>query len=158
MNYDIQLLWEEGRCPIISGIIYSDGTVKILNPKEEEQYNYVPEYSRSTTMDEISKVEEIEYTHIYKYKSIEIAESKLKVYFGEGAWGSEGFVAICDSIEDKLQWIAYFDYSNPMIKVEYTNGIISAYSNLGHKWIFDLKCPENVKVELNASNIYFYKE
>lgn len=158
MNYNLQLLWKDGRCPLISGILYADGTVKILNPKQVVEYNDVPEYSGTTTIQELSKLGEIYYTHIYKHKYIEITELELKVYYGEGSWGSEGFIAVCDSKQDSLQWIAFFEYSNPIINVEHVNGKIYAYSNLGHKWVFDIRHPENVRVELKASDIYFYIE
>jgi hypothetical protein len=149
ISNDINYYWQNNLCPIINGIIFKDGTIKTMNPKEVSQCNYIPEYSGTKNINSKSEIEEISFTSIYKRKPVKIPELNLLVYCGEGSWGGEGFVAVCEEHEDNevLNWIAYFDYSNPMERVEYKDKKIFAYSNLRHKWIYDAFCPENVTVE-----------
>jgi hypothetical protein len=142
-------LWDNDLCPIINGIIYADGTIKILNPKEAKKYYDIPEYCGIESIYSLSDKEYVGFTDIYKRKHVEIIDLNLRIYCGEGSWGSEGFVAVCDVIEgnELLRWIAYFDYSNPIERVEYNDGIIIAYNNHGHKWMFNISYPEKVEVD-----------
>lgn len=148
MKIDIQKYWDKDLCPIINGIIFANSVVKMLEPKHADEFTYIPQFSGTTSIEEINSVDDLKLTTICKMKSLEVEEANLRIYCGEGSWGSEGFVAVCDIADDKLQWIAYFDYSNPMVKVEYLNGKIVSYSNLGHKWEFNISTPENVLVSL----------
>lgn len=147
---NIAYYWENDLCPIVNGIIFADGSIRQLNPKESSQQYYdIPEYSGIETIDKLREKEEIGITNIYKRKPIQIAELNILIYCGDGSWGGEGFVAVCEKYEGRemLKWIAYFDYSNPMEKVEYIDSNIVAYSNLGHRWIFNIDRPQDVSVE-----------
>ena len=143
--------WENDLCPIINGIIYANGTIKILNPKTnmKNEYEYLPDFCGVMTIYEMSQKSEIQYTNIMKRQPIEVNAFNLLIYCGEGSWGGEGFVAVCERLgsSEKLNWIAYFDYSNPMERIEYQNNKIIAYSILGRKWVFDIENPEKVEVD-----------
>jgi hypothetical protein len=141
--------WEKDLCPIINGIIYADGSIKILAARKASKNIYIPAYKETTSINELNKNGELKFTNLYKRDPIYIVTMNLLVYCGETGFGGEGFVAVCeknDNNED-FKWIALFDYSNPMEKVEYVNKKIVAYSNLGHRWSFETTNPENIMVE-----------
>ena len=69
-----------------------------------------------------------------------------KVCGGEGSRGSDGFVALSKISSDKLIWLAFFECSNPFIKVSSSGGFVTAVSNLQLIWSFPIQKPETVTV------------
>ncbi|HMK46979.1 MAG TPA: hypothetical protein VK436_10170 [Methanocella sp.] len=145
METSIESLWKAEKCPIVNGIIYPNGSVKLLNPKYVDGFKRIPEYSGITTIKKLSETREVDFTYLIECECINVDVMNLKIYCGGAGLGGDGFVAV--SHDDELMWIAFFEYSNPMIKVEWKHSKVIAYSNVGDKWIFDVHNPEFVKVQ-----------
>lgn len=143
-------LWKKEKCPVVNGVIFANGVIKKLEPKEVHQNVEVPEYTGDITIENLG--EECGLTDLYKCMKIDLEELNLRVWCGETSWGSEGFIAVSDYTDDNLIWISCLDYSNPIQKVEFLDGKIYATSNLGYLWIYDINNPENVLVEWNKKN------
>ena len=95
-------------------------------------------------MSDLEKLHNLEWTYLAQL--CESVENDIVIAGGEGGIGSDGFVAVLRTSDRHLMWLAFFDDSNPFIKVSFLNGIVIAFSNLGDVWNFPLEKPHELKV------------
>ena len=145
-----QQMWENRTWPVRNGLYIADGTVALLKvsmPWETSDKRISVIVSGSAKLEQIHELRENRLTHLASLCEESNAGLKLTIFAGEGAHGSEGFVAVSQTTTGHLMWLAYFDCSNPFEKVLLKNGIVTAVSNLGHSWHFPLTQPERLTVD-----------
>src|SRR5207244_13625753 len=96
----------------------------------EEDKTVSIEVLRSVSLDEVNEFRENFTTHLVPVCHRSYTDFNLCVFAGEGAHGSEGFVAVTQITAGQLVWLAYFDCSNPFEKVALEDGIVMPVSNL----------------------------
>jgi hypothetical protein len=145
----LQQKWDHGFGPLINGVALSDGTVY---PFDVE----VLAHGRgkfTVKLNVLSKYGLVGLTHETKWSALSpLAEAvsqdgTLKAISGEGAFGSEGFVALVEISRNDLRWIAVFDDSNPFDQVAFETDVIRARTTHGNEWLFPLDRPQCVVVD-----------
>lgn len=154
MKSDIQSAWREGKCliqrgkcPIQNGIFFGDGTVILLDVAED----YSVCVLEKTTFDDLTKEDELYYTHIGAHCESKDIERGIVIFAGSGDWGDAGFVAVIRASDQDLVWLAFFGCSNPMEKVCLVNEVVTAINNNGHVWRFPLAQPEALSVDTSKA-------
>ena len=145
-----QQMWESKMWPVRNGVYIADGTVallKVLMPWESVDKRISASVSGSAMLDQIGEYRENKLTHLAPLCEQSYADLNLSIFAGEGAHGSEGFVAVSRTTTGRLMWLAYFDCSNPFEKVLLENDVVIVVSNLGHSWRFPLTQPERLTVD-----------
>ncbi|MCK6588071.1 MAG: hypothetical protein L6Q76_10845, partial [Polyangiaceae bacterium] len=74
------------------------------------------------------------------------SDKGLLLSCGEGAMGNEGFVAASDASSGQIRWVAFFNCSNPFIRVCAKDDNVVAENNHGHLWLFPRASPERVVI------------
>lgn len=87
------------------------------------------------------------WTSIIELAAISWEAGGLRASCGGGGYGSDGFVAVCRLEDNYLNWIAFFQSSNPFDKIDIVGTDVIAVSTYGHVWTFPIQHPERVKVK-----------
>jgi len=138
-----------GECPIVNGVVTSEGVIyridipkKNINPTNEESF---PRKS-TTTLSQLDEKGSLYWTTLFTMGETFSKERNIKVIYGEGGMGADGFIVTSTFDTDSLIWVAFFDYSNPFREVFFQENNLIAWSTLDEKWIFPLDRPEKVSV------------
>ena len=150
MNSILDEHWSRGFCPIINGIVFSSGKIDWVNIELRStpgstQFHLTP--GTSTSLEDLEKEDDLEWTTVITLSECQSQRLNLKVICGEGGLGSDGFVAVSEFSSKDLLWIAFFECSNPFIKIHLQNGVVTAETTLGNSWVFPVFSPEKVTVK-----------
>ena len=150
----IQKAWKEEKCPIINGIIFGNGKVVLLDVEDfhsiirkRMQKKSIKVISHSD-LNELEDTNRLEWSYITELFEINDSSRGIRISCGEGGMGADGFVAVTQEGTDVLEWIAFFDISNPFMEIHIHDNEIIATTNLGDKWHFLMNKPESVYIEL----------
>jgi len=144
-------MWEEKRWPIRNGIYFADETVVLMDvsiPWKIGDETPSATISNSIKLNELEEFQKNIKTRIGQSCEQSYPKLNLLISCGGGSHGSEGFIAMTQITTSNLVWLAYFDCSNPFEKVSLSDGVVTAVSNLGHKWQLPLEKPETLKINL----------
>ncbi|MCF6402652.1 hypothetical protein L3C95_11120 [Chitinophaga filiformis] len=149
MNKSIQQHWNESELPGLDAILFSDGTMIILNiyasiAKTGRRYYASP--MCETTLKSVEKYDDDVWRHIQRHPASFVLPDGKKVYFGEGTMGQEGFVALTEN-NDQLIWALFCTNSNPFVSGEFVNGRIRVYSTYDLYFNIDILTPEKITIE-----------
>ena len=142
----LQSLWDKNECPILNGVMFADGFVEHVKPHDQPR----PVGTMSLTCQERTSIDyqaKLPVAGVIPSCRAEDRSTGIVAIGGEGGMGSDGFVAVTD-FANRLQWIAFFDFSNPFVSVGFRNGEVIAENNLGERWHFPLSSPSRIKVEV----------
>lgn len=148
---DLTAQWSAERCPIIDGIVFGDGRVKLISADWQKQADgrlgIVLKPGGWTTLAELHAKGQLQWTGtIALCEAVDLAKN-IRVLGGEGGLGSDGFVANVRSDNGKIVWIAFFNNSNPFEVVQIHNHHVLAKTNLGTWWRFPLDAPDRVTLQ-----------
>lgn len=139
----IQEKWREGLAPVVNGILYADGKIfqidrtcaqkKILKPTE-------------TKLEALMAQSEVLWACYDELHSIDISFAGIRIACGEGSWGEDGYIAAIETKKNLLQWVGFFDYTNPFIGLKLQNNSVVATNNLGVMWRFQPEYPELITI------------
>lgn len=119
-------LWNEHLLPIKNAVYFADGTAFSIDitlypePRFEKGDDFCFSDFFKNNEDEITDVD------LFKKKSL---SNKGWLCFGEGSYGSEGFIA-CLNSDDKLIWVLYSENSNPFVDMKEVEGVVYVKSSL----------------------------
>ena len=114
--------WQDGRCPIVDGIVFADGRIVLLQmtckyiPNSrypERQYAFHLKKDQAIDIHELERDGRLKWSHISREFQALDEKRNLRAWCGETSWGSEGFVALERADTNLPIWIAIFDGSNP---------------------------------------------
>ncbi|HEX5718822.1 MAG TPA: hypothetical protein VF179_21855 [Thermoanaerobaculia bacterium] len=91
--------------------------------------------------------EGLEWTTLGSLTEVLDSTGNIRVCGGEGGMGADGFVAVAEASQNRLQWIAFFENSNPFVEVGLEGNQITAKTSLPYVWRFPLDSPADVWVE-----------
>jgi hypothetical protein len=142
---DINSEWANRKLPIVNGIVYSDGSIDLIEISFVGNKRNIQHNGKSSLNNLLSK-NELGFSSIMIASKVEDVNKKICVYCGEGSFGGDGFVVVESNIDSCIKWIAFFENANPFEKIEIINDKIFAYNNLGEKWEFDINNPRNISI------------
>src|SRR5258708_31307866 len=145
----IQEKWKEELCPIISGIICGDGQIHLMDfsrISEGDRTKLELHITGSTNISSFLKVRCDYLTNITQLCEVRYPKENICIIGGEGGQGSEGFVAVSRLYDNYLEWIAFFEESNPFVSVRLDGPSVIAVSTYDDTWNFPLKHPEHALV------------
>jgi hypothetical protein len=147
---DINQQWKNGCCPLINGIALNNGDVYWINI-DLTYTDLKPTYNLSepkqTSLNELVGEGFDEWVSCCPLTNKVIAEKHICVFAGEGGMGADGFVGVEDLDTGNIQWVAFFDCSNPFVEVEIKENILTVTSSYGNHWKFPLDAPQRVQVD-----------
>lgn len=143
---DISNLWRQRRLPVVNGVIFGDGSVKLLDVEQNDGHMIVRKLG-STVLDVVMQDPRLAMTGCIVTMEKQLPDGTAVVAVGEGSWGGDGFVSVVDARNSVTKWVAVFDCSNPFIEVQIVGATVVAISNLGHRWCFPMEAPERVEIE-----------
>lgn len=161
MSSPIQTLWENNQIFGIDGIVYSDKIIimnyyligknlykgfPLCDTTFHDVVKYYPEPYRKVLPDgrveyqpDPNNILELG-VQIQIYLASPLAYENENIYFGEGAMGNEGFVALVDK-DNQLLWSILFNLTNP---------IMSASTKEDYLYLLST---DNTKVKINLKNL-----
>lgn len=141
MRSIISDLWESEVLPIKDGIYFSDG--RSFDVKMELFPNLVVEVGDQFNLSRFYAQNKDEVTSIDCLKVLQLSDGG-SCCVGEGAYGSEGFIARLGKNES-LMWAMSFEKSNPFIDIfESDDGCVIVKSSAGYSLIINLSNPVNI--------------
>ncbi|MCD8042775.1 MAG: hypothetical protein LUH10_06885 [Tannerellaceae bacterium] len=146
----IQEKWKQGFLPGGNILLYADGSVVYLNyyesynPNNGERKRYCSPVC-DTTIISLEK-----YDNDIWVKSDIMLNSSLSYKEGfihgcDGSWGSDGFIVYTDT-GNQLIWAYCFEFSNPIVKMELEESLLTCYSDNETVVTIDLDNPVKIKV------------
>jgi hypothetical protein len=134
---------EHLECPQANGIIFPDGTIRLLNTGnlKKKSINIITETGQTS----LATLAENNLLHWDSCGVMNVRTDKklsIEVMAGEcSGHGSYGFVAVVELISKKLQWLAFFEWSNPFDRIEIVGKEIHVRSTMDQLWKFNIKDP-----------------
>lgn len=146
----IQNNWQNLKLVYYDAIVYGDGKITLGNTyytkdSETDEIQYYWNPICDTDLESIEKYDDDCWVDVDIYKSKAIYGSN-KIVCGEGTMGNEGFVACIDQ-DDKLIWSIFFDFSNPINKVEVINDSLICYGDTGVIIYIDLNALHKITIK-----------
>ena len=145
MNKTVKKVWEQGKCPIIDGVMLHDGTLLLLRLKDEPNGRHLVANGRSTIESFIAERPD-ELSSLCTLDTVKFLGDELVALCGEGSWGGDGFVALTNAISGELIWIFFSDASNPFVKLNRNGDSLIATNNQDERWCFPIDDPSSVKI------------
>lgn len=148
----LQQMWEQGKCPIVNGIIFPDGSVVPVEVANNEGGVSGRRLYRSEglSLQELDEQDELLETAYGEHSQAAKADGSLRAIVGEGGMGEDGFVTLLDGPDGKIKWLAFFDFANPFDGVEFRDAELLCRNNLGEVWSFPLNSPQDVQIVQQA--------
>lgn len=146
MSSQVFDMWLKEEIPITNGIIYPDGRVELLDV-EIFAGKKVVRHNVSTTLQELYGSNDIDCSSIIINCQISSSNGKYEIYGGEGSFGGDGFVAVTSEGGQKLEWIAFFEDSNPFVELQTDEEFVYGVTSLNDKWALNIMNPIDVKIE-----------
>jgi hypothetical protein len=116
--------------PGIDSLVYSDGTLTILNTysvlSDDDTQKYYAFPMADTTIESVEHYNDDVWTEIQPHPD-SIVTDECKISFGEGSMGNEGFVAVEN--KEGLVWALFSTISNPFISLKIVDGYLWAASD-----------------------------
>ena len=137
--------WTKRECPIVNGILYADDSLVRLEIQlaSETGCPVAIRGATAATLKDVEDNEGLRWTSISELCEARAPAEDMITVAGEGGFGEDGFVALLNQSGD-LSWIAFFDCSNPFVKVSLTEVEVRATSNTGQVWTFPVLRPDTV--------------
>jgi hypothetical protein len=151
---DITTLWKNEQCVIATGIYYADGAVTQMHIN---QINNTIAIDGRTDLNTLLKNYPDFLTSIDPYSVINfsIDTSNYAAYAGGGSDGNEGFV--CLTQNTSVIWLAYFEESNPFMKMKFQNNCLHVVNNHREEWVFPIDFPEKISIERTQADLFLEK-
>ena len=145
---DLTAQWRAERCPIIDGIVFGDGSIKLVNANWQKQENgrlgIVLKPGGGTTLAELHAKGRLQWTGVIgQCEAVDVVRN-IRVIGGEGGLGSDGFVANVRDDDGKVVWLAFFNISNPFATVQIHDDHVLARTTLETWWRFPLDAPDRI--------------
>lgn len=146
-NQSIQDIWEQDQCPIINGIIFDSGEIILLKIRSLQVRNIwvdLLDLCGKSTLEKFLTKQPDQLASITTLAETEAGSetSGLRLLCGEGSSGGDGFVAVCRAADEHLNWIAFFENSNPFEHIEIHGSDVFAVNNCQQIWRFPLARPD----------------
>lgn len=157
MHDIIKAMWEgeQRKLPRVNCIVYSDGTVTVLNfiicysPNNKTSHVSVWPLC-DTTIDSMLRYNPDIWTSVDEWSVI--SDESGTYLSGDGAFGNKGFVAHL-SHEGQLAWAMFFDGTNPIRDLKINAGHLIGQSERG-----DARLEINLKQITDIRFIYYKTE
>ncbi len=115
-NNVIEKLWNEYECPDFEGIMYANGVVT----------DNIGELLPNSTLDYD------ETTFLAVFSKLDVTDKNISLLCGESAsHGSDGFIAMVDSLSQNLIWLFYSKNSNPFESFTLKYEFVECHSTSG---------------------------
>jgi hypothetical protein len=139
---------EHLECPSINGIVYPNNTIQLFDVDVNwgPPINYKVSVGSKTSIETLDSIGALWWNSCAILIKTFVELNSIEIIAGEGDYGSDGFIAVIDSITKKTIWIAFLKCSNPFYKIEFKDDKISATSTIGCTWCFLLNNPVNCTV------------
>ena len=144
-NQLVQDAWRDGRCPYIDGVLFSDGRIILHDVTHEASGRVTVTPLLASTIESYVEFNKDSWNSPTATTSLAIRDS-LRTVAGEGSWGSDGFVALCDG--ESLVWGVFSRWCNPVSKVSYEqeNNTVVARTTSGNVWRIPLDRPGELEI------------
>ena len=147
MNEDpaIQEAWQSEKCPIMNGIVFDSGEIALLafrNLQVRGNWITLLDPAGRTTLESFLAEHPDQWAAITTLGETSSEPLGLHMFCGEGSSGGDGFVAACRAADNHVNWIAFFEHSNPFEYIEIQGSDALAVNNCQQIWRFPLTRPE----------------
>jgi hypothetical protein len=145
----IQERWRDEQVPLVDGILHDDGTVfifayEVVHAGDERGIEVTVE--RRDHLARILEENPDLWTTVMELEAVDWEGGDLTIRCGDGAFGSDGFVAATRRSDDHVVWIVFSQKSNPFRKLTIQGESVVATTELGQVWRLQLPRPESVSV------------
>ncbi|MCP4600753.1 MAG: hypothetical protein GY847_09510 [Proteobacteria bacterium] len=148
---NIQHQWASMKCPIINGILFANGDIEWINvgllPQSGGMARIQLSPGRPTDVKTLTDEGVLDWTEVAPLCEAIDEKRNIRVFAGEGGLGADGFVAVLKASDSQLEWVAFFENSNPFVEVELRETEVLAKTNLSNTWRFPLDSPAQVTVD-----------
>ncbi|MFE8646716.1 hypothetical protein ACFX58_16685 [Sphingomonas sp. NCPPB 2930] len=141
-NFDINQLWKNEKLPIINGVLFPDGT--LINFSIEEGFERKIKCDGKSFID----LNNLLLASVDVFFQLDLPFGHLTC--GEGSMGGDGFV--CMEKGQAIEWVAFFENSNPFHKLSKENDFFIAENNLSELWKFSINGPSSVNIKISTPN------
>lgn len=145
----IQVKWEEEELPVVDGIVFDNGDViqvDYMIVHGEASMGVAVQLKGRTTLGEMLDKDADLWTPFTEWSAAVCEERGIRISCGEGACGSEGFIAESRVEDGHVNWIGFFRRSNPFREVRIVDTNAVAESSYGQYWTFPLDDPSHLSL------------
>ena len=139
----IQAMWESDKIPLVNGFLFCTAQLFHVPPNLDNCQRSFSPWSEEP-LPVFIKREGVQYVDLGK-RTDSLNLDKLRIVFGEGSRGSDGFVAVTSNT-DFVYWIFFHQNLNPIERVRVDDGVIHAFSTSGYEVCLPLYHPYNGRV------------
>jgi hypothetical protein len=146
----VQTRWQREERPFFDGVLFDTGEIVIVECAVVLGAGSLSVTARPLARSTLASFLEHNpdaWVSITPLASVHLKSEGLVLTCGEGSFGGDGFVALCDRDGDHLRWIASFQRSNPFKSVALEGGEVVAISTHDHRWRFPLQRPDLLRIE-----------
>jgi len=148
----LQEIWDREQCPIVNGVMFADGTVKLVKLDATSKQTRSVVRGSETSLESLQGSGTI-LNSFYTEMGEAVDESRsVKAVCGGAGMGADGFVALLQHPSNQLEWVAFFDFANPFVDVRISEGRVIARNNLGEIWSFQIDAPQEIRIEGRLTN------
>lgn len=146
---DIRLFnkWENREILIVNGIIFPNGQIDIFTIEESSKGKYAQHTDRKN-IQELYDENEVYFSSVIINHQILTPDKQFEIFCGEGSSGGDGFIIVTSIEGNGYEWIAFFEDSNPFIKVEFENDRVYGINTLNERWSFNMQNPTDINIEV----------
>lgn len=139
----LQYHWQKGEVPIANGFAFPDGG---FVPIDDADIDIFPALLPIRTDLRSALDETIRWTSFHVLAEATHEASGLIAVAGECGMGSDGFVALIDCSSSELEWVLFFDYSNPFEKIDFADHAVVVTNNIHQTWVIPIDARGGVEV------------
>lgn len=145
----IKDFWKHQESPSINGIIYPDESIQliIITIDWGPPVKYSFELGTQTSISELESKNELEWSDCAVMARLNLQDKNFEVLSGEASYGSDGFIAVINSSNHELCWLAFFNCSNPFNKLEVEGNELRVWSTHGNLWSFPIDSPSQLTID-----------
>jgi hypothetical protein len=141
IDHLIQSNWNNGLSPRVDGVVFADGTVWSVEYYEVRHKGIWGNFANFRGANPSRLQSDISWVEIDEHCYVLDADDGVRYSCGDGALGGDGYVACSQTSDNHLNWIAFFQDSNPFLKISLVSERVNAVNNHTHVWSFNVNNP-----------------
>lgn len=151
----VQKYWRRGECFALQGVHFGSGRVAHM-VVDYPRFSWVAslgelqvEIDQWLTIDSLVPSPQLGPYGLFPLAVLDFTHHGVlkRSHGGEcGGDGQFGFVAITDRISDELNWLAFFEKSNPFVELHVGQDKLTAITNVGWEYTFPVGHPLQLRI------------
>lgn len=142
----IRQAWRDQQVPLVDGVVFATG---LLYPAEYFELTLLGVGGIGARIDARAPIfvdPSVDFVTIDELAAQSDRGNDMQYSCGEGSFGSDGFLARTRLSTGELEWVAFFQQSNPFVQLAIVDDRVNVTNNHGHIWSFGKDDPLEIRI------------